>query len=215
MNQDDERRDDYVNSIRKSHPQNSEESLKSLKSGQNGHHQERQVNQAWQYRQRDKRPIKESFDDERSQNFKSNQFHEDRQFLTPNKQQVEKPAVSSVHTSSHTMSGNRDMRPAVYFKDLKKRSIRLEEEKSEHHENLKRDTRQVDKTILHHEKIKVDQRENEAKYMHDGLNKEQYGKVMDYYKSKIQLMQDAIKQEDLKLLSDAIYKIKMNGDSDQ
>lgn len=43
---------------------------------------------------------------------------------------------------SHTKAGHRDMRPAVFIKDLKKRAIKLEEEKSEHHnrENQKSHT---------------------------------------------------------------------------
>ena len=38
---------------------------------------------------------------------------------------------------------------------------------------------------------------------------------MGFYKSKIQLMQTAIEKEDLKLLSEAIYEIKMNRESEE
>jgi len=129
---------------------------------------------------------------------------------------VEKPAVSQAqhptdaNPSSHTMAGHRDMRPAVYFKDLKKRSLKLEEEKSEHLESLKREAKVPERSLRQSEEIREASREVET--IND---KAHHGRIMGFYKSKIQLMQNAIEKEDLKLLSEAIYEIKMNRESEE
>ena len=130
----------------------------------------------------------------------------------------EKPAVSQPHqrdapvsksdhaqNSSQTMAGHRDMRPAVYFKDLKKRSIKLEEEKSEHIESLKKEKRK------HHDLPKPSPKSTvKPQTAAPEVSRTPLQKITASYTSKIRMLQQAIKNEDVTQLSDAIFSIKMN-----
>jgi hypothetical protein len=48
------------------------------------------------------------------------------------------PAVLQVRKENTATENRKDLRPAVFIKDLKKRSNALEEEKAQHHQKMKK-----------------------------------------------------------------------------
>jgi len=108
-------------------------------------------------------------------------------------------------------AAGKDLRPAVFIRDLKKRSIQLEEEKSQHREHLEQQAKlkQKERAVQSNRPSKDVKSEPKVPQASAPIQPRK-SKVIELYRSKITRMQNAISKEDLNLLSDAIYDIKLH-----
>lgn len=90
-------------------------------------------------------------------------------------------------SSAQNESASRDLRPAVFIKDLKKRALILEEEKAEHHRSLKKKAASKATPASDREAPKKD------------------GQLEVYRKS----LEEGIASKDPSKLKEAIYQAKM------
>lgn len=97
------------------------------------------------------------------------------------------PAVLQVRKENTATENRKDLRPAVFIKDLKKRSNALEEEKAQHHQKMKK---QVSSQ--------------------SGGSKSHGSNIEALSNSHLKKLQKAIDSQNLKFLSDTIYEIKLN-----
>lgn len=117
---------------------------------------------------------------------------------------------------------HRDLRPAVFIKDLKKRSLVLEEEKAQHHRDTqkvyrkKESPKQINDATKPSKVLKpttieclIDDKQISKKAPAapaEGPSKS----LPQLYNASIAKLESAIKKEDLSQLSETLYEVKLN-----
>ena len=122
---------------------------------------------------------------------------------------------------------NRDLRPAVFIKDLKKRSIALEEEKAQHHRDnkknfvyQKKENQQEDDAAAKASKVKkpttidclIDDKQIVKKETAQQKGPPSVS-LTHLYNSHVAKLEQAIKNENLAKLSETLYEVKTNSQS--
>lgn len=121
---------------------------------------------------------------------------------------------------------NRDLRPAVFIKDLKKRSIALEEEKAQHHRDnkklfayQKKENQQEDDAAAKASKVKkpttidclIDDKQIVKKQT--GQKGPPSVSLTHLYNGHVAKLEQAIKNGNLAKLSETLYEVKTNSQS--